>query len=69
MKKELNNLIDASDRFGSNTSPDAYRISIHVKNMIITYGEDYVKDVITKLFLKQQTKKVCQKKVVGTQYE
>jgi hypothetical protein len=65
MKKELNNLIDASDRFGSNTSPDAYRISMHIRNMMIAYGEDYVRDVITELFLKQQPKKGRQKKVVG----
>lgn len=51
--EEKTNVVKSTKReFGLELSPDAYVISIHVRNMMATYGPEYVRDVLVELFLK-----------------
>ena len=50
-------LIKSKREFGLESSPDAYVISIHVRNMMATYGEEYVRSILKELFLTEQKPK------------
>lgn len=50
---ETTNVVTPKNGFGLENSPNAYIISVHVQNMMATMGEQYVRDVITELFLKE----------------
>ena len=59
--EQKTNLVQPKREFGLESSPDAYIISVHIRNMMATMGEEYVRAIITELFLttskpqKQQT--------------
>lgn len=56
--------INDKSRFALDDSPDAYVISLHINNLIATYGEKNVLGTIKELFLREELKK-NKKKVVG----
>lgn len=53
MKKE-GKLIEARERFSLSKEPDAYIISVHIQNLMATYGEVYVKEMIKDLFFTER---------------
>lgn len=52
-KQETQNskLVKPKREFGLESSPDAYIISVHVQNMMATFGEEYVRSILKELFL------------------
>ena len=60
---QKNNVIQAQEKFHLSESPDAYVISVHIRNMMAAYGEERVRSIIKELFLTETPKKA--KKVVG----
>jgi hypothetical protein len=65
MKKDNQKVIQSQDRFALSDSPDAYVISLHIRNMMATFGEEYVRDVIRTLFLGEESVKTTRKKAYG----
>lgn len=51
-------------KFALMDSPDAYVVSVHMRNMMATYGEARVKDIVKELFL-QEARKTKRKSAVG----
>jgi hypothetical protein len=47
---------DAQRKFALSKSPDAYIISVHIRNMMATYGEEQVRSVLA-LFLPKASNK------------
>lgn len=54
---EKTNVIQPKVEFGLEHSPDAYVISVHMRNMMATYGDKFVLSVVAELFLKQAATK------------
>ena len=54
--------INDKSRFALDDSPGAYVISVHINNLIATYGEKNVLSIIKELYMKGEGKK---KKAVG----
>jgi len=59
------NTIDAREKFNLSESPEAYIISLHIGNMIATYGEKQVLEIIRELFLAEQPGKRTRKPAVN----
>jgi len=53
---------DAQNLFALSNSPDACIISMHIRNMMATYGQEQVRSVLS-LFLPQVPNKAKNKKV------
>ena len=60
---QKNNVIQAQDKFHLSESPDAYVISVHIQNMMASFGEERVRSIIKELFLTKAPKKT--RKAVG----
>lgn len=54
--EQKTNLVQPKREFGLESSPDAYIISVHIRNMMATMGEEYVRAIITELFLPRPAK-------------
>jgi len=53
-----NNLIKSKKReFSLEAAPDAYIICVHMRNMMATMGEQFVREVILELFFNPELKK------------
>jgi hypothetical protein len=64
-KQQKNNLIKAHDRFGFRHDPDAYIISVHIQNMMATFGEERTLFMIKELFFTDAHKNNNKKKASG----
>jgi hypothetical protein len=64
-EQQKSNLIKAQDRFGFKHDPDAYIISVHIRNMMATFGEERTLFMIKELFFTGASKKGTDKKVSG----
>lgn len=66
MDNKQNNVIKSEKReFALANEPQAYVISVHIRNMMATYGEEYVRSVMKELFLTEQPKRRTKKTVVN----
>lgn len=66
MNKKPHNIITSETReFLLTNKPIVYIISVHIHNMMATYGEEYVRSVIKELFLTEQPKRKNQKIVAN----
>lgn len=66
MDNKQNNVIKSEKReFELANKPQAYVISVHIRNMMATYGEEYVRSVMKELFLTEQPKRRTKKTVVN----
>jgi hypothetical protein len=61
--EQKSNLVKPKREFGLENSPDAYIISVHVQNMMATFGEEYVRSILKELFLTPAAKPRKSKKV------
>jgi hypothetical protein len=64
-KQQKNKIIKAHDRFGFKHDPDAYIISVHIQNMMATFGEERTLFMIKELFFTDAHKNNNKKKVSG----
>lgn len=55
--KQEGTVIKSQEKFGLNESPDAYVISVHIQNMMATFGEERTRSIIQELFLTKVPKK------------
>ena len=62
-KQETNKVVTPKQEFGLESNPHAYIISVHIRNMMATYGEQYVRDVLKELFLTPAKQKAPKKAV------
>lgn len=63
MKKNNQNqkVIPSNYKFKLSNSPHAYIISVHIRNLMYTYGEEYVREVMRTLFLAEDSNKKAKK--------
>jgi hypothetical protein len=52
----MNKRKEANRAFKLSESPEAYIVSLHVRNLINTYGQETVQKIINELFLSNATK-------------
>lgn len=55
--KQDGKVIQAQEKFKLSDSPDAYVISVHIQNMMATFGEERTRSIIKELFLTEAPKK------------
>jgi hypothetical protein len=60
-KQEEGKVIQAQDKFNLSDSPDAYIISVHIQNMMASFGEERTRSIIKELFLTEAPRKTKKK--------
>lgn len=53
----MKNVIKTKKKFRLEEAPVAFVVSVHIRNMMATYGEKAVKEVFSELFLNKTEKK------------
>lgn len=54
--KQTNQVTETKMRFKLSDNPTAYIVSVHVRNLMATYGEKSVRGIIKELFLDEAQK-------------
>lgn len=63
--KNDNAIINSSKEFALSHSPLSYIVSVHMQNLMLTYGETKVKKIIKELFFSEKVKNAKNKKTAN----